>query len=97
MENTTKDAINRQPMPQGKAVVCPLPENCSLHGMAKGKGYQDAFAFQLKDQSQDARSVYLAIFGHLPKPVRFMISLRNKLVGVVRIRNQSGRHDHYRR
>ena len=82
MENTTKHAINRQPIPQGKAVDCPLPENCSLHGMAKGKGYQDAFAFQLKDQTQDSRSVYLAIFGQLPKPVRFMISLRNKLVGL---------------
>lgn len=87
MESTEQNAVSTQQkdtlvIPKGKAISCPLPENCSLHGMAKGRGYEDAFAFRLEDDTQDARNVYLAIFGQLPKPVRFMISLRNKLVGL---------------
>lgn len=86
-QNTEQNAVAHQQddsvvINKGKAIPCPLPENCSLHEKAKGRGYEDAFAFRLEDDTQDARSVYLAIFGKLPKPVRFMISLRNKLVGL---------------
>ncbi|WP_086482118.1 DUF2867 domain-containing protein [Oceanospirillum sanctuarii] len=86
-QNSGQNAVSTQQkdtlvIPKGKVISCPLPASCSLHEKAKGRGYEDAFAFRLEDDTQDARSVYIAIFGQLPKPVRFMISLRNKLVGL---------------
>ena len=44
--------------------------------------YVDAYKVELSDSNQTIEQIYLAIFNHTPKWVNFLMSLRNKIVGL---------------
>lgn len=57
-----------------------FPPQTQIFGKERGSFYRDCFNVRVTDKDLSAIEVYHAIFGFLPKPVQFALSIRNTVV-----------------
>ena len=74
-----------------KVTATSLPNNSIIKSFINTVDYEDSFAMLLLNKDATIQSVYLNIFNHSPKWVDFLMSLRNKLVGIFGVKTDASK------
>ena len=65
----------------------PIPQNTTISTLAEGAYFTDSFSTMVHYQNQSALDLYLAMAGHIPSWINWLMSARNKIVAKLGLKN----------